>query len=255
MKAPSAVSVEAAGETYTDDAFVTVRRARTPAIPVEPTQLEAAPGARFTVTPTMMWLGLTGSALGFLFVLLGAFGVLDKGNRTSVEDRVAAYSRKSKARKEAAKAIQNPQGMSAQAVDIAKRALESNKGLEASLGARLEAAGMQIKPAEWLLAHFGAAFAAGLLGLLLWSGSIVVGDHRRFPRRLGAMGLLGLQKKPPSEGIQDAAGRHAPTDVRQLVGWPFASAVSRHCCAGRFRADFCRVSTRIGRDPPGRGDR
>ncbi len=64
--------------------------------------------------------------------------------------------------------------MSAQAIEMAQRALESNKGFEASLGTRLEAAGLQLKPAEWLLMHSGIAFVAALLGLLLSSGSIIV---------------------------------------------------------------------------------
>ena len=57
---------------------------------------------------------------------------------------------------------------------MAQKALDSNKGLEAALGGRLEAAGLKMKPAEWLLAHVGAAFGVAALGLLLSSGNIIV---------------------------------------------------------------------------------
>ena len=169
------VSVEATGETYTDDAFVTVRTVSAPAVPAKPNKLEPIPVDGFAVTPTVMWAGLAATALGGLVVLLGVFGVLGGDKKVSVEDRVAAYSRKSKSRKAVVPRPGTPSpGMSAQAVGFAQRALESNKGLEATLGARLEAAGLQLKPAEWLLMHAGIAFVAGLLGLLLSSGSIVV---------------------------------------------------------------------------------
>ena len=63
--------------------------------------------------------------------------------------------------------------MTAQAVGIAEKALEGREGLTTALGAKLEAAGMSIKPAEWLLTHAAIAFLAGLISLLLSSGSIL----------------------------------------------------------------------------------
>ena len=55
--------------------------------------------------------------------------------------------------------------MTAQAVGIAEKALEGREGLATALGAKLEAAGMSIKPAEWLLTHAAIAFMAGLVAL------------------------------------------------------------------------------------------
>ena len=63
--------------------------------------------------------------------------------------------------------------MTAQAVGLAERALEGREGLATALGLKLEAAGMSIKPAEWLLTHAAIVFLAGLISLLLSSGSIV----------------------------------------------------------------------------------
>ena len=171
------ISVEAAEETYTDDAFVTVRLlTAAPVTSEKATKLEPAPVQGFVVSPTMMWSGLAATAIGGLVVLMGVFGLLSKDHGSSLEDRIAAYSRKGeKARKAAAAKAASPSpGMSAQAIEMAQRALDSNKGLEASLGTRLEAAGLQLKPAEWLLMHTGIAFVAALLGLLLSSGNIIV---------------------------------------------------------------------------------
>ncbi len=50
---------------------------------------------------------------------------------------------------------------------MAERALRQNKGLEAGLGQRLDAAGVHFKPAEWLLLHAGVTFGLGLVALLL----------------------------------------------------------------------------------------
>lgn len=169
------ISVKASGEVYTDDAFVAVRTASAPAAPPGPTKLEPVRTDGLVVSETMMWTGLAATAIGGLVALLGAFGILGGGRKVSVEDRVAAYSRKSTTRTAVAAKVGAPApSMSAQAIGVAQRALDSNKGLEASLGARLEAAGFQLKPAEWLLMHAGIAFVAALLGLLLSSGALLV---------------------------------------------------------------------------------
>jgi tight adherence protein B len=57
----------------------------------------------------------------------------------------------------------------------AERALANNKDLETRLALGLEAAGMSLRPAEWLLLRAGIAFGGGVLGILLGSGSIVLG--------------------------------------------------------------------------------
>ena len=55
--------------------------------------------------------------------------------------------------------------MTAQAVDIATKALQANRGLEVKLGDKLEAGGLALKPAEWLLIHAGIAVGATVVGL------------------------------------------------------------------------------------------
>jgi tight adherence protein B len=62
-----------------------------------------------------------------------------------------------------------------QARQAAERALANNKNLEARIAHSLEAAGMALRPSEWLLLRAAIAVGGGLLGVLLGSGSIVLG--------------------------------------------------------------------------------
>ena len=166
-----AVSVDVDGETYTDSAFVTVAAsAATPAGP-DPTQLKPADPTGFEIPRTWMFAGLAAAAVGVMVLIIAAVGGLGSGQAT-VQDRIAAYTRKG-SRKLSAPSAPEAQGVAAQAVGVAAKALESNKNLESVLEQRLEAAGMSMKPAEWLLTHAGIAFGAGLLGLLFSSGSII----------------------------------------------------------------------------------
>ncbi len=167
-----AVSINADGDTYTDSAFVTIKGASTSShVPQGP--LDVAP-PRFAITSEIMFAGLGLATLGGLFVLLSAFGVFTKKKQQTVEERIAAYKRGGGPGPSRRSGNPQAQGVGDQAVGMAQKALDSNKGLEAALGGRLEAAGLRMKPAEWLLAHVGAGFGIAFLGLLLSSGNIVV---------------------------------------------------------------------------------
>ncbi len=168
------VSVDAGGETYTDSAFVAVA-ASTPTEPeqVLPTKLVPVAPDRFVISPTVMLAGLGAATLAGLVLVLAALGLFRSKSTETVEERIAAYTQRGAGRRKKA-AAPAPQGMTAQAVGVAEKALGSSKGLEEKLGLKLEAAGMALKPAEWLLAHFSVAFVAGLVGLLLGSGSILL---------------------------------------------------------------------------------
>ncbi|HET7387883.1 MAG TPA: type II secretion system F family protein [Nocardioidaceae bacterium] len=171
------VSVDAGGQTYTDKAFVTVGKAAAPsASPTAAANTAPIPVAepRFHISKTMMLGGLGAAALGLLLVLMFVFGVFAQDKSKSVEHRIAAYTRKgSRARAKAAEqAAEHGTGVTAQAVGVAAKALEGNKGLESKLDAKLEAAGMAMKPAEWLLAHAGVAFITGLIGLAIGGGNV-----------------------------------------------------------------------------------
>jgi len=59
--------------------------------------------------------------------------------------------------------------------DAAADLLRRNKSFEARISKRLEAAGSELRASEWLLIHGGVFVLAGLLGLLLGRGNLVIG--------------------------------------------------------------------------------
>ena len=170
-----AVSVDAGGEAYTDTAFVTVSAPKGETPKVDRTKLVPVQTTGFEISKNLMLLGIVGAGLGMLILLLAVMGVFGGSKDTSVEDRISAYTRKGARKLAASRAAQAEpqQGMTAQAVGIAEKALEGREGLTTALGTKLEAAGMSIKPAEWLLTHAAIAFMAGLVSLLISSGSIL----------------------------------------------------------------------------------
>jgi tight adherence protein B len=166
------VSVDAAARTFSDSAFVTL--AKSPAEPAAAaaagTRLTAAEPAR-TITPRMMQIGVGAFALGLLVVVLGLFGGLGGKRKESLESRIEAYTRRGAAQRTVTPSPEQ-QGVAAQAVGLATKALQSNKGFEAKLDKKLEAAGIAFRPAEWLLLHAAVAFGASAVVFMLTGGSL-----------------------------------------------------------------------------------
>ena len=172
-----AVSIDAAGQTYSDSAFVTLQSQAAPTSP-DNNAPRANISPRFAISSDLMLIGLGGTGLGVLLILLAALGVFTSAKQESLEDRVNAYSRSGEARGSSAgsspKPAAPPQGVAQSAVGVAQKALASNKSFEATLNAKLDAAGISLKPAEWLLLHAGIAAGAAILGFLLTSGGVVM---------------------------------------------------------------------------------
>ena len=81
-------------------------------------------------------------ASALLVLLVAVIGGLGKSATESVESRIDAYTRTGSTRRIGDRRRTPPaQGMTAQAVGIADKALESNRGFEVKLGDRLDAAG------------------------------------------------------------------------------------------------------------------
>lgn len=137
----------------------------------------SVPDATSTGIEVPSWTLYAG--IGVLAVGLFLFAVLlvpAKPQPMSIADRVAAYStatRSQYAEPEPDKPSSEP--VLDQAKAAAQGVLERNSGLNDRLTRRLGAAGSEFKPSEWLLVHVGVVFASLLLGLVLGTGSIVVG--------------------------------------------------------------------------------
>ena len=213
------VTIAAGNETFADTAFVTLQEVGS-AGTSEPRPV-APP--RFAVSADMMMIGLVAAGAGVLVLLLSAFGVFSS-SKTTVEDRVAAYaSATSGAGPDPAALVKavRQEGLTGSAVGMAEKALANNKGVAASIGSRLEAAGMSLKPAEWVLMHAGVAIGAGFLGLLLSSGGLLLTVLLLIVGAVAPWMYLGLKR---SKRIKAFNGQLA--DTLQLMAGSLSAGLS-----------------------------
>jgi tight adherence protein B len=164
------VTMQSAGETLTAEAFV----------PVRPKGYKAPSSVRLPSQDQGMMLPQWGkwAALGLIGVgLLGFLATLFTGfskTELTAEERVNLYA-----------AGAGPAGMAptasvpgqklAQAKGAAESVLKRNKSLEDRIAKRLEAAGSDMRASEWLLTHLGIVMVAGLAGVLIGKGNLIVG--------------------------------------------------------------------------------
>jgi tight adherence protein B len=136
---------------------------------------------RFSPT-TVLYAGLGGLFLAFIIVFAFAMGIgrsSDVSNR--VEKHMAAYSltgRRSRRRQEVSHF--GDSAVARSAVELADR-VATSRGWDASLRRRLDAAGLPLRPGEWVILHLGVTFAAGLL-LFALSGA------KPLPAAIGLVG-------------------------------------------------------------------
>jgi tight adherence protein B len=169
------VTLQVNGEIASDEAFVALPKGDAQTSGGMSTNLQAVePGLQ--VPQGWMYAGIAAVTLAVLAILVLLIG----GNkaerkRDSVDRRIEAYTRSGAAKLAAAnkEADTSSSSMTQQAVAVAESVLEGQKGLEVALGGRLDAAGLALKPAEWLLAHFGFALGTGIITLLFGGGNII----------------------------------------------------------------------------------
>ncbi len=165
------ITLEVGRATLTDQAFVMLPAAG--ALSTEDPLDSRLPTAEagFVMPREWLYAGLLVASLALAAVAVAAFGTTASRSADDLGQRIDAYTRQG-ARRVAQEPRQSHVGVTRQAVAMAQNVLTSRKGWEASLGSRLEAAGLALKPAEWLLAHAGVAILLGLLGLLLGGGNV-----------------------------------------------------------------------------------
>jgi tight adherence protein B len=108
-----------------------------------------------------------------------------------------------------------------QAKDAAAKVLARNKGLAARIAARLEGAGNPLKPAEWLLVHVAIFAGAGLVGILLGKGSLVVGFIFLFLGALLPWMWLGFRRSRRRKAFNTSL-----PDTLQLMSGSLAAGLS-----------------------------
>ncbi|WP_182375867.1 type II secretion system F family protein [Nocardioides sp. WS12] len=165
------VTLPTSGEPVVARALAPIEAASTPELPAALPTLPNDSG--WNAPDWLLWVGL--AVLGLGLVTAAMLLVPRPAGPMSIADRVTAYSTRTSGldMTQAAKPASEP--MLDQAKAAAAGVLERNSGLNDRLTRKLGAAGSEFKPSEWLLVHVGVVFAAGLLGLLVGKGNIIVG--------------------------------------------------------------------------------
>ena len=167
------VTLQVDGMPTTDEAFVALPQSEPDVGGGElGTTLEAVdPG--IMIPQGYMYAGMGAVTLAVIVILFLALGGPREKKQSSLDRRIEAYTRSGAKKLAAAKTETDSSSVAQQAVAVAESVLDGQKGLEAALGQRLEAAGLALKPAEWLLIHFGFALGFGVLSLLLGGGNLL----------------------------------------------------------------------------------
>lgn len=167
-----------------------------------------------------VWVMYAGAGAVGLGLLLGMLALLPRPKaRLTLEDRVSTYTAATSRTQAAHRAVETEDTF-ATAKSAAAGFLQHNASLEARIASRLDGAGSELKPAEWLLAHVGIAFVAGLAGLVVGHG---IGLGLVF-LALGIVGpwcYLGLKKSRRRKAFNESL-----PDTLQLMSGSLAAGLS-----------------------------
>ena len=185
------VSAKAAGQSLTDSALAVGLRQVAAKPPTLQGPRPADLGPAFLRSSVTLYIALAALFLGLTFLIVTAASAVT--GRERVAGRMAIYTMVG-GRGRSAKAAPQEGGAVARGVrDIADRVVRSND-LEARLGQRLDAGGIPLKPAEWLMLHVGIAVLLPGLVLLLTQASLIPTVLSLLLSVLGPFGYLNLKK-------------------------------------------------------------
>ncbi len=192
------VTVPTADETFTASAYVPVRSAADiaaeKATQGRPQQVSAGP---LDLSANVMYgaVGAIGlGLLGMIIVMAMGRGKAATANVT-LSEQIQAYGVMSVPGQSGPRADAASNAFTGQARQAAERALANNRNMEARIAQSLEAAGVALKPAEWLLLRAAILVGGGLVGLLLASSSIPFGVLVVFLAVIGPWLYLRRKKK------------------------------------------------------------
>jgi tight adherence protein B len=182
-----------------------------------PTVAKAASGP--VVPQWAMYGGVAAFGLGIAVLLI--LVIPRPAPEMSAEQRVSSYTangrRAAKRGGHKAGSDEVLSGAKTAAADLLKR----SAGLEARIAARLDAAGSELKPAEWLLVHTGIAVVVALLGLLLGKGNLLLGIVFLVVGIIGPWVYLGLARSRRRKAFNRAL-----PDTLQLISGSLAAGLS-----------------------------
>ena len=171
------VTVPTAEETFTASAYVPVRSARdiaaAKASRARPQTVSAGP---LDLSTNVMYGAVGAIAVGLLgMIAMMAMGRGKASANITLSEQIQAYGVMAVPGQPGPRTDAAPNAFTGQARQAAERALANNKNMEARIAQSLEAAGLSLKPAEWLLLRAAILVGGGLFGLLLGSRSVFFG--------------------------------------------------------------------------------
>ena len=173
------VTAEAGDETVTATSFVSIApgadQAR-PAPPVNYGPIEVPPAPEGLPRWAAI-LGIVGAAVGVAVLLWIALGGTKARPEDEVSGRLSVYSlsddrpRTESEESKATSALGTSTAVR-NAVEYADRVVKK-RDFEDTLALKLDAAGLPLRPAEWVLIHMAAAIGGGLLFLLIFGFNLI----------------------------------------------------------------------------------
>ena len=174
-----AVTARAGNTTVTDSAAYQLSKTTAGSTASEAAAAATPRPENVTITPfgshTYLLIGIAAVFAGLLaiFVLLAFNAKLLDTRDTRMRRRLSFYTLTGRnTRAEAQPTALGDSSVTRSAVQLAGRLVVS-RDFDARLGRRLEAAGVPLKPAEWIVVQAGSACGLGVLFLLLGGGSAV----------------------------------------------------------------------------------
>jgi tight adherence protein B len=170
------VTVPTTGRTYTASAYVPVRsRAE---IDAEKPALAAPqvvqPGA-FALSPRIVFGAVGAIGVGLLGIIAGlAIGTRSTTSDSALNAQIRAYGMNATTPGSGPRPNAQP-ALGDQARQAAEKALANNKNLEAKISKRLDAAGLALRPSEWLLLRAAITIGGGMVGALIGAGNLIIG--------------------------------------------------------------------------------
>ncbi|MEP9365613.1 type II secretion system F family protein [Nocardioides sp. CN2-186] len=206
------VSIPSGSTTLTASAFGAVRSTSD-----EPDSAALAPAdAGSSGLPSwVMYAGVAAVGVGLLLLLV--LLVPARPTPLSLVERVAHYTSAGSHR---AASEATPEAF-APVREAAAVMLSRNRSLEARIGRRLEGAGSELRPPEWVLLHAAVVVVVTILGLLLTGGSILVGLVFLVVGIVGPWVYLGFRR-----GRRRKAFNAALPDALQLMSGSLAAGLS-----------------------------
>ncbi|MGA8247643.1 MAG: type II secretion system F family protein [Nocardioides sp.] len=176
-----------------------------------------------TTTTWQMYAGVGSLGVALVVILVLA---IPRERRLSTEERVTQYAARAAnvggGMPQAAPQVVRPEETAlASAKDAAAKMLKRNQSLEVKIARRLEGAGSQWRPSEWLLFHAAIFIGVSVLGLLIGGGNLIVGLLFMGVGAIGPWMYLGFRRRRRKKKFEAAL-----PDTLQLMSGSLAAGLS-----------------------------